>query len=90
MHSLLGIYVLTLCMPKWTSPPLRQPFKRRPKCWSSHARVKKKDFCNFISYTLPEVFAVADRIVVLRKGEKVADCPTQELTTEEAVKLMVG
>jgi|YelNatPaOPRAMG01_1025707.scaffolds.fasta_scaffold10596_7 ABC-type sugar transport system ATPase subunit len=44
----------------------------------------------FISHTLPEVFSVADRIVVLRKGEKVADCPTQELTTEEAVKLMVG
>jgi len=44
----------------------------------------------FISHTLPEVFSVADRIVVLRKGEKVADCPTQELTIDEAVKLMVG
>jgi ABC-type sugar transport system ATPase subunit len=44
----------------------------------------------FISHTLPEVFSVADRILVLRKGEKVADCPTQELTIDEAVKLMVG
>ncbi|MEM3433785.1 MAG: ATP-binding cassette domain-containing protein [Candidatus Methanomethyliaceae archaeon] len=44
----------------------------------------------FISHTLPEVFAVADRIVVLRKGEKVADCPVSDLTIDEAIKLMVG
>jgi len=44
----------------------------------------------FISHTLPEVFAVADRIVVLRKGEKVADCPAADLTIDEAIKLMVG
>ena len=44
----------------------------------------------FISHTLQEVFSVADRIVVLRKGEKVGDFPTPELTIDEAVKLMVG
>ncbi len=44
----------------------------------------------FISHTLQEVFAVADRIVVLRKGEKVGDFPASELTVDEAVKLMVG
>lgn len=44
----------------------------------------------FISHTLPEVFAVADRIVILRKGEKVADCPASSLTIAEAIKLMVG
>ncbi|MEM4919408.1 MAG: ATP-binding cassette domain-containing protein [Thermofilaceae archaeon] len=44
----------------------------------------------FISHTLPEVFSVADRIVVLRKGEKVADCPAPDLTIDEAIKLMVG
>ncbi|MEN3010295.1 MAG: ATP-binding cassette domain-containing protein [Candidatus Bipolaricaulaceae bacterium] len=44
----------------------------------------------FISHTLPEVFAVADRIVVLRKGEKVADCMAADLTIDEAIKLMVG
>lgn len=44
----------------------------------------------FISHTLPEVFSVADRIVVLRKGEKVADCPASDLTIAEAIKLMVG
>ncbi|MGB9879852.1 MAG: ATP-binding cassette domain-containing protein, partial [Anaerolineae bacterium] len=44
----------------------------------------------FISHTLPEVFAVADRIVVLRRGEKAADCPSSDLTIDEAIKLMVG
>ncbi|NOX44775.1 MAG: sugar ABC transporter ATP-binding protein [Caldiserica bacterium] len=44
----------------------------------------------FISHTLQEVFAVADRIVILRKGEKVGDFPVDELTIDEAVKLMVG
>lgn len=44
----------------------------------------------FISHTLPEVFAVANRIVVLRKGEKVADCPAADLTINEAIRLMVG
>ena len=44
----------------------------------------------FISHTLQEVFAVADRIVILRKGEKVGDLPAAELTIDEAVKLMVG
>jgi simple sugar transport system ATP-binding protein len=44
----------------------------------------------FISHTLQEVFAVADRIVILRKGEKVGDLPADELTIDEAVKLMVG
>ncbi|MGY4707591.1 ATP-binding cassette domain-containing protein [Candidatus Bipolaricaulota sp. J31] len=44
----------------------------------------------FISHTLQDVFAVADRIVILRKGEKVGDLPAEELTIDEAVKLMVG
>jgi len=44
----------------------------------------------FISHTLQEVFAVADRIVILRKGEKVGDLPAAALTVDEAVKLMVG
>ncbi len=44
----------------------------------------------FISHTLQEASAVADRILILRKGEKVGDFPTSELTVDEAVKLMVG
>jgi len=44
----------------------------------------------FISHTLQEVFSVADRIVILRKGEKVGDAPTSDFTIDAAVKLMVG
>jgi len=44
----------------------------------------------FISHNLQETFAVSDRIVVLRKGHKVGDVPASDITTDEAVKLMVG
>jgi len=44
----------------------------------------------FISHTLQEVFSVADRVVILRNGEKVGDVPASALTIDEAVKLMVG
>jgi ABC-type sugar transport system ATPase subunit len=44
----------------------------------------------FISHTLQEIFAVSDRIVILRSGRKVADKKTSETNMEEVVKLMVG
>jgi simple sugar transport system ATP-binding protein len=44
----------------------------------------------FISHTLQEIFAVTDRIIVLRKGQKVGDLPTKETSIDEVVKLMVG
>ena len=44
----------------------------------------------FISHVLQEVFAVADRIVVLRKGRKVADLITQETSIDVVVNFMVG
>jgi ABC-type sugar transport system ATPase subunit len=44
----------------------------------------------FISHTLQEIFSVSDRIVILRRGRKVGDFPTREITIDEAVKLMVG
>lgn len=54
-------------------------------------KLKERDIgVVFISHTLQEVFAVADRIVILRKGEKVGDLPAAALTVDEAVKLMVG
>ena len=43
-----------------------------------------------ISHNLQDVFAVADRIVVLRRGRKVGDLVTSETTTDEVVGLMVG
>ena len=39
---------------------------------------------------MPDVFAVADRIVVLRRGIKVADKPTAETSPEEITGLITG
>jgi simple sugar transport system ATP-binding protein len=43
-----------------------------------------------ISHNLQDVFAVSDRIVVMRRGEKVADLRTVDTTPDEVVSLMVG
>ncbi len=44
----------------------------------------------FISHVLQEVFAVADRIVVLRKGRKVADLIKEKTSIDVVVNYMVG
>jgi len=43
-----------------------------------------------ISHNLQDVFAVADRITVLRRGRKVAEIDAAETTPDEIVSLMVG
>ncbi|HWA18346.1 MAG TPA: ATP-binding cassette domain-containing protein [Devosia sp.] len=43
-----------------------------------------------ITHTLPDVFAVADRIVVMHRGRKVAEKKTTETDTAELVQYMVG
>ncbi len=43
-----------------------------------------------ISHNLEHVFAVADRLVVLRRARKVGDAPKGAITPEEAIALMVG
>jgi simple sugar transport system ATP-binding protein len=43
-----------------------------------------------ISHRLQDVFAVTDRIMVLKHGIKVGDKPTAETTMDEVVGLMVG
>jgi simple sugar transport system ATP-binding protein len=43
-----------------------------------------------ISHRMPDVFAVADRIVVLRRGRKVADKPVAQSTPEEVTGLITG
>jgi simple sugar transport system ATP-binding protein len=43
-----------------------------------------------ISHRMPDVFAVADRIVVLRRGTKVADKPTSQSSPEEVTGLITG
>ena len=43
-----------------------------------------------ISHRMPDVFTVADRIVVLRRGHKVADKRTAETSPEEITGLITG
>jgi ribose transport system ATP-binding protein len=43
-----------------------------------------------ISHTLPEVFAVADRLVVMHRGRKVTEKKAAETNSEEIVQYMVG
>ena len=43
-----------------------------------------------ISHRMPDVFAVADRIVVLRRGEKVADKAIVQSSPEEVTGLITG
>lgn len=44
----------------------------------------------FISHKLPEVMAVADRIVVMRRGHVVGEMPVAEATPARIARLMVG
>ena len=43
-----------------------------------------------ISHRMPDVFAVSDRIIVLRRGEKKADKPIRESSPEEVTALITG
>ena len=43
-----------------------------------------------ISHRMPDVFAVAERLVVLRRGRKVADKPISASSPEEATGLITG
>ena len=43
-----------------------------------------------ISHRMPDVFAVADRVVVLRRGQKVADKPVAQTSPEEVTGLITG
>ena len=44
----------------------------------------------FISHKLDEIFAISDRITVLRDGQHVGTYPKDELTEEQLISLMVG
>jgi len=43
-----------------------------------------------ISHRMPDVFAVADRIIVLRRGSKVADKDVGNTSPEEITGLITG
>jgi simple sugar transport system ATP-binding protein len=43
-----------------------------------------------ISHRMPDVFAVCDRVVVMRRGIKVADKPVAQTSPEEVTGLITG
>ncbi len=43
-----------------------------------------------ISHRMPDVFAVCDRVVVMRRGTKVADKPVEQTSPEEVTGLITG
>ena len=43
-----------------------------------------------ITHTLPDVFAVSDRLMVMHRGRKVTEKRTADTSTEELVQYMVG
>ena len=43
-----------------------------------------------ISHRMPDVFSVADRVAVLRRGQKVADKRVSETSPEEVTGLITG
>jgi ABC-type sugar transport system ATPase subunit len=44
----------------------------------------------YISHRLDEVFAIADRVTVLRDGRNVGERPIEKITRNEMIELMVG
>ncbi len=44
----------------------------------------------FISHKLSELFAISDRITVLRDGQHIATNATSEVTAEDVIRMMVG
>ena len=53
--------------------------------------LRERDVCVLlISHRMSDVFAVADRVVVLRRGRKVADKATTDSSPEEVTALITG
>lgn len=51
---------------------------------------KKKVGIIYISHRLEELFAITNRIVVLRDGKMIGDVPTEKADRDELIKMMVG
>lgn len=44
----------------------------------------------YISHKLEEIFEISDRVIVLRDGKKIGTYPTEDLTQNKLISLMVG
>ena len=70
----------------WTSRPPRSASCRRATCSSLIRRVRDTGISVvLISHNMPEVFEVADRIEVLRLGQRVARLKPSEVSMEDVV-----
>lgn len=55
------------------------------------ARLKAQDKAIvFIGHRLEEIMLIADRVTVLRDGERVNECLAREITQDDIVRMMVG
>jgi ABC-type sugar transport system ATPase subunit len=52
--------------------------------------IERRTAIVYISHKLDEVFAIADRITVLRDGVRVASAPTSEWSESQLIRAMVG
>ena len=74
-----------------TSRPRCSPRRRRRSSSRCCARSRPRARASiFISHKLNEVLDVADRITVLRRGEKIDTVPTEGATERSLARLMVG
>jgi ABC-type sugar transport system ATPase subunit len=62
-------------------PQALRPSRHRPSCVTTGYAV---------SHTLPDVFAVTNRIVVMHRGRRAAEKRTSETNSREIVQYMVG
>jgi ribose transport system ATP-binding protein len=54
-------------------------------------RLKERDVAViFIGHRMEEVLGIADRVIVMRDGERVGTLPIEEATEERIIRLMVG
>ena len=61
------------------------------RCWSWPARIADRGVAVvLISHIMPHVMELADRVVVMRHGRKVADMPAAELRQDRLIALMSG
>ena len=75
----------------WTSRRRRSVSSRRATSSTLIRRVREHGLSIvLISHNLPEVFEVADRIEVLRLGERVAQLRPKEVSMEDVVAAMTG
>lgn len=44
----------------------------------------------FISHHMEEIFAICDRVSVMRDGEKVGECAVSDTTADDLIEMMVG